>query len=210
MSQKRAGKNQTESKSHTVTVCPEICVKRFFFKVDIQSVFLQTKCSWVNLSQGKHVTVDISSGSSKCHGGRNLGGRNVKAPRMNCVLSRNMLNEIMHHSPICIMKMCIFSQNMQNEKILQRDFHCPFLLNTQNKTEHLCLIHRMKLGIVIQYAKQNCACSCNREFKTKILNILWIIIRKAQSLQTKKFHASVSLTLIRMAKGKNVLVQFKQ
>jgi hypothetical protein len=29
---------------------------------------------------GKSVTVEVSSGS-KCHGGRNLGGRNVKAPK---------------------------------------------------------------------------------------------------------------------------------
>ncbi len=31
------------------------------------------------MSQGNSVTVDVSSGS-KCHSGRNLGGRNVKAP----------------------------------------------------------------------------------------------------------------------------------
>jgi hypothetical protein len=30
------------------------------------------------VSQGKNVTVDVSSGS-KCHSGRNVGGRNVKA-----------------------------------------------------------------------------------------------------------------------------------
>jgi hypothetical protein len=32
------------------------------------------------VSQGKNVTVDVSSGS-KCHSGRNVGGRNVKASR---------------------------------------------------------------------------------------------------------------------------------
>jgi hypothetical protein len=31
------------------------------------------------VSQGYNVTVDVSSGS-KCHGGRNVGGRDVKAP----------------------------------------------------------------------------------------------------------------------------------
>ncbi len=31
------------------------------------------------MSQGNSVTVDVSSGS-KCHSGRNVGGRNVKAP----------------------------------------------------------------------------------------------------------------------------------
>ncbi len=79
MSQKRAGKNQIESKCHTVTVRPEIWVKMFIFKVDVQSILLETKCSQVKLSQGKNVTVDVSS-RSKCHGGRNMGGPNVKAP----------------------------------------------------------------------------------------------------------------------------------
>jgi|LakMenE18May11ns_1017448.scaffolds.fasta_scaffold9049221_2 hypothetical protein len=51
----------------------------FIFKVDVQSIYLETKCSWVKLSQGINVTVDISSGS-KCHGERNVGGRNIKAP----------------------------------------------------------------------------------------------------------------------------------
>jgi hypothetical protein len=31
------------------------------------------------VSQGNSVTVDVSSGS-KCHSGRNVGGRNVKSP----------------------------------------------------------------------------------------------------------------------------------
>jgi hypothetical protein len=31
------------------------------------------------VSQGNSVTVDVSTGS-KCHSGRNVGGRNVKAP----------------------------------------------------------------------------------------------------------------------------------
>jgi hypothetical protein len=61
-----------------VTVRPEICVKMLIFKVDVQSDHLETKCSWVKVSQGKSVTVDVSSGS-KCHSGRNVGGRNVKA-----------------------------------------------------------------------------------------------------------------------------------
>ncbi len=65
-------------KCHTVTVGPEICVKMFIFKVGVQSDHLETKCSWVNVSQGKNVTVNISSGS-KCHSERNVGGRNVKA-----------------------------------------------------------------------------------------------------------------------------------
>jgi hypothetical protein len=63
-------------KCHTVTFRPEICVKMLIFKVDVQSDQLGTKCSWVKVSQGKNVTVDISSGS-KCHSGRNVGGRNV-------------------------------------------------------------------------------------------------------------------------------------
>jgi hypothetical protein len=65
-------------KCHTVTFRPEICVKMFIFKVDVQSDHLETKCSWVKVSQGKNVTVDVSSGS-KCYSGRNMGGRNVKA-----------------------------------------------------------------------------------------------------------------------------------
>ncbi len=65
-------------KCHTVTFRPEICVKMFIFKVDVQSDHVETKCSWVKVSQGKNVTVDVSSGS-KCHSGRNVGGRNVKA-----------------------------------------------------------------------------------------------------------------------------------
>jgi hypothetical protein len=71
MSQQRAGKNRIESKCHTVTVRPEICVKMFIFKVDVQSVHLETKCSWVKLSQGKNVIVDFSSGS-KCHSGQKV------------------------------------------------------------------------------------------------------------------------------------------
>ncbi len=59
-------------------ILPEICVKMFIFKVDVQSDHLETKCSWVKVSQGKNVTVDVSSGS-KCYSGRNVGGRNVKA-----------------------------------------------------------------------------------------------------------------------------------
>jgi hypothetical protein len=58
--------------------CPEIYVKMFIFKVDVQSDHLETKCSWVKVSQGKNVTVEVSSGS-KCHSGQNVGGRNVKA-----------------------------------------------------------------------------------------------------------------------------------
>ncbi len=61
-----------------MTFRPEICVKMFIFKVDVQSDHLETKCSWVKASQGKNVTVDVSSGS-KCHSGRNVSGRNVKA-----------------------------------------------------------------------------------------------------------------------------------
>jgi hypothetical protein len=64
-------------KCHTVTFCPEICVKMFIFKVDVQSDHLETN-SWVKVSQGKIDTVDVSSGS-KCYSGRNVGGRNVKA-----------------------------------------------------------------------------------------------------------------------------------
>jgi hypothetical protein len=79
VSLKKAGNNRIESKCHTVTVGPEICVKMFIFKVDVQSVHLETKCSQVKLSQGKNVTVDVSSGS-KCRGGRKVGGRKVKAP----------------------------------------------------------------------------------------------------------------------------------
>ncbi len=62
----------------TLTFRLEICVKMSIFKVDVQSDHLETKCPWVKVSQGKNVTVDVSSGS-KCHSGRNLGGRNVKA-----------------------------------------------------------------------------------------------------------------------------------
>jgi hypothetical protein len=36
--------------------------------VDVQSDHLETKCSWVKVSQGKNVTVDVSSGS-KYHSG---------------------------------------------------------------------------------------------------------------------------------------------
>jgi hypothetical protein len=61
-----------------VTFRPEICVKMSIFKVDVQSDHLETKCPWVKVSQGKNVTVDVSSGS-KCHSGRNVGERNVKA-----------------------------------------------------------------------------------------------------------------------------------
>ncbi len=61
-----------------MTFHPEICVKMFIFKVDVQSDHLETKCSWVKVSQGKNVTVDVSSGS-KCYDGRNVGGHNVKA-----------------------------------------------------------------------------------------------------------------------------------
>jgi hypothetical protein len=69
-------------KCHTVTFCSEICVKMFIFKVDVQSDHLETNCSWVKVSQGKNVTVDVSSGS-KCYSGRNVGGRNVKASQAN-------------------------------------------------------------------------------------------------------------------------------
>jgi hypothetical protein len=65
-------------KCHTETFRPEICVKMFIFKVAEQSDHLETKCSWIKVSQGKNVTVDISSGT-KCHSGRNVGGRNIKA-----------------------------------------------------------------------------------------------------------------------------------
>ncbi len=37
------------------------------------------KCHRGIVPQGNSVTVDVSSGS-KCHGGQNVGGRNVKAP----------------------------------------------------------------------------------------------------------------------------------
>jgi hypothetical protein len=67
---------------------PEICVKMSIFKVDVQSDHLETKCPWVKVSQGKNVTVDVSSGS-KCHSGRNVGGRNVKASRVAGGLSKN-------------------------------------------------------------------------------------------------------------------------
>jgi hypothetical protein len=67
-----------------VTVSPEICVKVFIFKVDVQSDHLETKYSWVKVSQGKNVTVDVSSGS-KCHSGRNVGGRNVKESSVEAV-----------------------------------------------------------------------------------------------------------------------------
>jgi hypothetical protein len=66
-----------------VTFRPEICVKMSIFKVDVQSDHLETKCPWVKVSQGKNVTVDVSSGS-KCHSGRNVGGRNVKASLWHC------------------------------------------------------------------------------------------------------------------------------
>jgi hypothetical protein len=79
MSQKRAGKNQIKGKISHCAVRPEICVKMFIFKEDVQSVHLETKCTRVKLSQGKNVTVDVSSGS-KCHCGRNVGGRNIKTP----------------------------------------------------------------------------------------------------------------------------------
>jgi hypothetical protein len=72
-------------KCHTVTIGPEICVKMFIFKVDVQSDHLETKCSWVKVSPGKNVTVDVSSGS-KCHSGQNVGGRNVKAPAISNVM----------------------------------------------------------------------------------------------------------------------------
>ncbi len=61
-----------------MTFRPEICVKMFIFKVDVQSDHLETKCSWVKVSQEKNVTVDVSSGS-KCDSGRNVGGCNIKA-----------------------------------------------------------------------------------------------------------------------------------
>jgi hypothetical protein len=67
-------------KCHTVTFRPEICVKMFIFKVDVQSDYLETKRSWVKVSQGKNVTVDVSSGS-KCHSGRNVCERNIKASK---------------------------------------------------------------------------------------------------------------------------------
>jgi hypothetical protein len=63
--------NGVYSKCHTMTVCPETCVKMFIFKVDVQSDHLETKFSWVKVSQGKNVTVDVSSGS-KFHSGRNV------------------------------------------------------------------------------------------------------------------------------------------
>jgi hypothetical protein len=82
-------------KCHTVTFCPKFCVKMFIFKVDVQSDQLGTKCSWVEVSQGKNVTVDVSSGS-KCHSGRNVGGRNVKALSYNSwfVLSSHVITDL--------------------------------------------------------------------------------------------------------------------
>jgi hypothetical protein len=65
-------------KCHTVTFRPEICVKMSIFKVDVHSDHLEAKCSWVRVSQGKNVTVDVSSGS-KCHSRQNVGRRKVKA-----------------------------------------------------------------------------------------------------------------------------------
>jgi hypothetical protein len=85
-------------KCHTVTFCLEICVKMSTFKVDVQSDHLETKCSWVKVSQGKNVTVDVSSGS-KCHSGRNVGGRNVKASNMDCSIDMNMQHG--HEHPAC-------------------------------------------------------------------------------------------------------------
>ncbi len=87
MSQKKTGKNLIESKYHNVTVNPEICVKMFIFKVDIQSVHLETKCSRVKLSQGKKVTLDVSGGS-KCHSGRTVVGRYVKAQYKEAALNK--------------------------------------------------------------------------------------------------------------------------
>ncbi len=49
-------------KCPTVTFFPEICVQMFIFKVDVQSDHLETKCSWVKVSQGKNVTMDIQVG----------------------------------------------------------------------------------------------------------------------------------------------------
>ncbi len=53
MSQKRASQNVMESKYHSVTVRLEICVKMLIFKVDVQFVHLESKCSRVKLLQGK-------------------------------------------------------------------------------------------------------------------------------------------------------------
>jgi phage FluMu protein Com len=89
-------------KCHTVTFRPEICVK-FIFKVDVQSDHLETKCSRVKVSQGQNVTVDVSSGS-KCHSGRNVGGRNVKASVIVVIwrISREVVRgQITDHKP-CI------------------------------------------------------------------------------------------------------------
>jgi hypothetical protein len=44
------------------------------------------------VSQGKNVTVDVSSGS-KCHSGRNVGGRNVKASCKVCLLYAALSSE---------------------------------------------------------------------------------------------------------------------
>ncbi len=58
---------------------PKNMCQNVHFQVDVQNVHLETKCSWVKLSQGKNVTVNVSTGS-KCHGGQNVGGHNVKTP----------------------------------------------------------------------------------------------------------------------------------
>ncbi len=41
------------------------------------------------MSQGNSVTVDVSTGS-KCHSGRNMGGRNVKAPIQGAKTTRSL------------------------------------------------------------------------------------------------------------------------
>jgi hypothetical protein len=57
----------------------------FIFKVDVQSIHLETKCSQVKLSQGKNVTLDVS-GRSKYNSVRTAGGRNLKAPSKEAAL----------------------------------------------------------------------------------------------------------------------------
>jgi hypothetical protein len=63
--------------SHCDILARNLC-QNVNFKVDVQSDHLETKCSWAKVSQGKNVTVDVSSGS-KYYSGRNVGGRNIKA-----------------------------------------------------------------------------------------------------------------------------------
>jgi hypothetical protein len=59
------------------------------------------KCHRGIVSQGNSVTVDVSSGS-KCHSGRNVGGRNVKAPfrlRGELFLNFNGMPQLLQRQP---------------------------------------------------------------------------------------------------------------